>query len=162
MAAQNFVLANKTKLSIATLDDAFLAGYDPAAPAPPAALTPLIGGTSADENIGANNTESVTFGDDAAFANGLVTSQTWSISYSFNILPSDAGYQELANAALNATDTFLWIRKEDPLATGGTTARSIAGIVSVTDWSTTAPSDGILSGSCTLTGRGKPVITPAA
>lgn len=161
MAAQNFVLGNKTKLSIAVLDDAFLAGYDPAAPAPPATLTPLVGGTSADENIGANNTESVTFGDETGYSNGLVTSQTWSISYQFNILPGDPGYSALAKAAASATTSTLWVRKEDSSSPGVTTPRRIEGIVSITDWSTTSPADGIVSGNTTFTGRGAPVITDA-
>lgn len=161
MPAQNFVLGNKTKLSIVVLTAAFLAAYDPADPEPPATLTPLVGGTSADENIGANNTESVTFGDETGYANGLVTSQTWSISYNFNILPGDDGYAALANAAANATSVLLWIKKEDPITPGITTPRSIQGIVSITDWSTQCPADGIISGSCTMTGRGAPVITDA-
>lgn len=162
MAAQNFVLGNKTKLSIAVLDDAFLAGYDPAAPAPPATLTPLVGGTQANETIGSNDQSSVTFGEDEAYANGLVTSQNWEISYNFNVLPANEAYAQMANAAATATSTYVWIRKEDPLVPGITTPRSIAGICSLTNWSTESSADGIVTGSVTFTGRGKPVITPAA
>lgn len=162
MAAQNFVLGNKTKLSIAVLDDAFLAAYNPAAPAGPATLTPLIGGTSADENISSNEVESTTFGDGLGYSNGLVTTQSWAISYNFNSLPNDAGFKLLSQAGANATETFCWVKKEDALPPGATTPRSIEGIVSVMNFSLQSPADGISTGTCELKGRGAPKITEAA
>lgn len=162
MAGRKFVIGNKTKLSIKKLDAAFLAAYDPANPVSPTGLTPLVGGTSANEQIGAEEVTSTTFGDIGGYADGLVTSQSWSIDYSFNVLGNDPGFKILEAAGLDAIDTLCWIEKVDPTPDGLASGRSISGIVSVMSFSTETPSDGILTGSVNLVGRGSPVIKPAA
>ena len=143
------------------LSDAFLAAYDPAAPVAPTGLIELIGGTAANESISGEDTASVTFGSDIGYADGQVTSQSWSMEYSFNALESHPSFKLIDDAAVNAIDTYLWFRKQSPPPPGGTVGRSIEGVVSVSDYSLDASADGILVGSCTLIGRGRPLVTPA-
>ena len=119
----------------------------------------LVGGTTADESVTAADTATTVFGDALGFSTGVVTSQSWSISYSFNVLPADAGFGRMAYAATRAVDGVLgWIKKEDPAPAGYTKGDSIAGVVALTDYSKSNSADGIITGSLTFTGRGAPTI----
>lgn len=119
----------------------------------------LAGGTTSSEQIQAKDTETTVYGDDLGYSTGVVTGASWSISYSFNVLPSDAGYFRLAYAATHAvTGVRCWIRKEDPAPNGYTKGETIAGVCDVTDFSKDNPADNILSGKCTFKGRGTPVL----
>lgn len=123
------------------------------------ALLLLVGGTTSDENIQSNDQEVTIYGDDLGFSTGRVTAATWQVTYGFNVLPSDPGYFRIAWAARNAVNGALgWLKKEDQAPSGFTNGESISGLVAVTDFSKTAPSDGIITGSVTFKGRGAPTI----
>lgn len=123
------------------------------------ALLLLVGGTTSDEQIQATDTETTIYGDDLGFSTGIVTKASASISYSFNVLPSDPGYFRLKYAAVNAVRGMRgWLKKEDPAPSGYTKGESIEGLVDVTDWSTSNPSDGIITGKCSFKFRGAPSI----
>jgi len=123
------------------------------------ALLMLQGGTTSDENIEANDQQVTVYGDELGFATGIVTGASWSISYSFNVLPSDLGYFRLAYAAQNAVKGIRgWVRKEDPAPAGYTSGEIIEGLCDVTGFSKSNPADGIITGQCTFTGRGTPTL----
>jgi len=124
------------------------------------ALLLLVGGTTSDESISANETETTVYGDELGYSTGRVTSASWSISYSFNVLPADDGYFRLSYAARNAVNGVLgFIRKEDQAPAGYTVGESISGLVAVVDFTKTLPADGIISASCSFRGRGAPTIS---
>lgn len=123
------------------------------------AMLLLQGGTTSDEQIQATDQEVTVYGDDLGFSTGIVTKASWSISYSFNVLPSDLSYFRLAYAAQNAVKGVRgWIRKEDPAPAGYTSGEVIEGLADVTDFSKSNPSDGIITGKCTFKGRGTPAL----
>lgn len=124
------------------------------------AMLLLVGGTTSDEQIQANDQEVTVYGDDLGFSTGIVTKANWSISYSFNVLPSDLGYARLVYAAQNAVKGIhAWVRKEDPAPAGYTTGEIIEGLCQVTDFSKSNPADGIITGKCTFKGRGTPTLS---
>lgn len=105
----------------------------------------LVGGTTSDEQIQAKDQEVFVYGDELGFSDGIVTGASWSISYTFNVLPSDLGYYRLSWAAQNAVRGFrCWVRKVDPAPAGYTQGESIEGLCDVTDFSKTNPADGTL------------------
>lgn len=121
------------------------------------AMLLLEGGTTSDEQIQAQDTESMVYNDELGYSTGQVTKATWMISYSFNVLPSDIGYARLSYAAIHAARGIRgWVRKEDPAPAGYTKGEVIEGLCDVTDFSKSNPSDGIITGKCTFKGRGAP------
>lgn len=123
------------------------------------ALLLLAGGTTSDESISANDTETTVYGDELGYSTGRVTSASWQVTYSFNVLPADDGYFRLAYTARNSVNGVLgWLKKEDQAPSGYTVGESIAGLVAVTDFSKSNPADGIITGSLTFKGRGAPII----
>lgn len=122
----------------------------------------LQGGTGSEENISSDDTESTVYGDELAYSTGAVTGASWDISYDYNVLPSDAGYNRLRYAAKYALDGIKgWVRKEDPAPAGYGTGELIEGLCQVTDYGKSNPADGIITGSCSFTGRGTPGDSPA-
>lgn len=123
----------------------------------------LQGGTNSEESISADDTETTTYGEGIQYSSGLVTSASWEVSYDFNVLPSDPGYNRMSYAAQNAIGgVYGWLRKEDPIPAGKATGEIIEGLCQITDWSKSNPADGIIEGSCTFTGRGTPTLDNAA
>jgi hypothetical protein len=120
----------------------------------------LIGGTTSEEQIQSNDTETNIYGTGLNYATGKVTGASWSISYSFNVLPSDPGYFRMAYAATNAISGIRgWVKKVDPAPAGSTTGDTIEGTCDVTDFNKSNPADGIITGQCTFRGRGKPTLS---
>lgn len=127
------------------------------------AMLVLEGGTTSDESINNSDTESITYGKNAGWSTGKVTSAGWEASYSFNVLPDDLGYRRLLYAAQNAVKGVrVWVRKEDPAPEGKTSGDYIEGLADVLDFTKSNPADNIITGSCTFKGRGAPVTGRAA
>lgn len=107
------------------------------------ALLELVGGTTSEESIQSTDQEVTVYGDDLGYSTGIVTRANWQISYTFNVLPSDAGYFRLAYVAQNAVQGVRgWIRKADAPPAGYSTGETIEGLVDVTDFRKTNPADG--------------------
>jgi hypothetical protein len=124
------------------------------------ALLLLVGGTTADEAIQSNDTETMIFGDELNYSTGVVTGASWTISYQCNVLPVNHGYLRLAYAATYAVDGVLgWVKKEDQAPKGYTKGDSISGVVSVLNLNKTNSAESIVTASLELKGRGSPIIS---
>lgn len=107
------------------------------------AMLELIGGTTSDEQIQAQDQETMVYGMPLGYSTGIVTKASWNLSYTFNVLPSDPGYFRLAYAASHAVGGVRgWVRKEDPAPSGYSHGERIEGLCDVTDFSKTNPADG--------------------
>ncbi|MEM7771975.1 MAG: hypothetical protein AAF327_15875 [Cyanobacteria bacterium P01_A01_bin.37] len=123
----------------------------------------LQGGKSADFSIDNGTTEETVFGDEVSYSNALVTSASWNISYSANVLPTDDGYYRLTYAAQQAlAGVYGWVKAIDPTPAGASSGESEEGLCTVSGFSKTRPSDGIISMSSTFNGAGTPDLENAA
>lgn len=126
-------------------------------------LVLLQGGTSSEESISADDTETQVYGEGLTYSTGVVTGAGWEVSYEFNVLPTDPGYGRLAYAAQQAIGgVYGWVRKVDPTPAGKTSGETIEGLVQITDFSKSNPAGDIITGSLTFKGRGTPTLAQAA
>lgn len=126
-------------------------------------LVLLQGGTTSNEQLQAQDTETRVYGSRLPYSTGVVTGATWQISYTSNVLPTDIGFFRLNYAGAYALDGIRgWVLKQDPVPSGFTVGDSIQGLCDVTDFQKTNPADGIITATCTFKGRGAPTIGHAA
>lgn len=119
----------------------------------------LQGGTTSNEQLQSQNTETRVYDIKLPYSTGIVTGATWTLSYTTNVLPTDIGFFRLNYAGAYALDGVRgWVLKQDPVPAGYTTGSSIQGLCDVTDFQKTNPADGIITATCTFTGRGAPTI----
>lgn len=123
----------------------------------------LQGGTTSNEQLQSQNTETRVYEPRLPYSTGIITGATWSVSYTTNVLPTDIGFFRLNYAGAYALDGVRgWVFKQDPVPAGYTVGDSIQGLCDVTDFQKTNPADGIITATCTFTGRGAPTIGHAA
>lgn len=122
--------------------------------------TRLNGGTQAGFSINADVTESTVFEDALGFADGVVTSQSWEVPWTANILAGDAGHSIVKNAAENAVGgEYVGVTVVVKDSDGGTQISKLDGSAIVTNYSEDYPADGILTYNCTFTGKGAPTLS---
>lgn len=120
----------------------------------------LQGGTQSGSEISAERQQTQVFEDPQGFQDGVVTSQSWSLPITANLLPDDDSYRRLYYAATNAVsgrEVFVW--SEGPAPAGFTTGDGIKGACIVEGFTTEYPADGILSYNTNLAGQGSPILT---
>ncbi len=119
----------------------------------------LLGGTSTGASIGANRTNSMVFEDPLGYEDGVITSQSWEVPWTANLLASDLAYRRVfyaASRAIEGRELFIW--QYDPPPAGYSEGDGLAGAVVVTGFSKDFPSDGIVTFNCTFNGQGSPKI----
>jgi hypothetical protein len=119
----------------------------------------LLGGTQAGFNISAEQTDSTVFEDDLGYSLGVVTSQSWDIPWTGNLLNSDIAHDIVKNAAVKAVlgeKVGITVTVKDAAQT---VISQLVGIALVTNYSEDYPADGILTYNCTFTGYGTPTLS---
>ena len=150
----NFLVGAGDKVSVKV--SAIAANIDTPSPG---GSTRLLGGTQAGFNISAEQTDSTVFEDELGYAMGVVTSQSWDIPWTGNLLSSDAAHDIVKDAAVTAvTGSKVGITVEVKNQ-AGTVISTLTGVALVTNYSEDYPADGILTYNCTFTGYGTPTLT---
>lgn len=127
----------------------------------PGGTTRLKGGTQAGFTISAESTDSTIFEDEAGYSAGVITSQSWEVPWTANILAGDPAFAIVKDAAVNAVSgKKVGITVEVKAGgDGDVTLSKLEGVAIVTNYSEDYPSDGILTYNCTFTGFGTPTLT---
>lgn len=149
----NFLVGGGDKVSISV--SAIAADVNTPAPG---GTTRLMGGTQSGFNISADSTDSSVFEDALGYAIGVVTSQSWDVPWTANILEGDAGHAIVKNAAVNAVAGNKVGITVEVKNGGGSVISKLDGVAMVTNYSEDYPADGILTYNCTFTGYGTPTL----
>ncbi len=121
----------------------------------------LIGGTTSSKQIQNQNVESKIYGDKLTYTTGAITSATWMVDYTANVLPSDDGNHRVEYAAVHAVEGvhgYLWL--EQPAPVGYAKGKVIEGLVQLENINDTMPADNIVTFTTKFLGRGTPKTTP--
>ena len=119
----------------------------------------LLGGTSLSPNINANRVDSLVFEDALGYSDGVITSQSWELGWTANLLPTDEAFRRVyyqASRGTSGRELYLW--QYDPAPAGFTQVDGLKGAAVATGVSKDLPSDGIITFNCTFTGQGSPTI----
>lgn len=149
--------AGDTVLQIETMQGGAISGVCTATYTP---KMRLLGGTQAGAQIGAERQQTQVFEDDLGYQDGVVTSQTWSIPWTANLLADDDAYRRIFYAATNAVEgreVYVW--QEDPPPAGSTVGDGLKGACIVENFNKEFPANGILTFTTTFQGQGSPAIT---
>lgn len=147
----DFVKGTRVRVWVAPLT-----GNSRARPAD-AAFVRLRGITTSDYAIDDTETEltTVTYEsvDEMTWGDGEITSKRWSLPFTANFRPDDAGYRIIAGAARTGDNVYIVTQEPNE---AGDIAESNAGVAGVTGFRKTRPADGIITVNGTFTGRGAP------
>ncbi|WP_414755580.1 hypothetical protein [Anabaena sp. CCY 9910] len=150
------VLAGATSIPIEAASGA-LAG---SATATYTAKLRLNGGTQLSVDLSAERTESLVFEDPLGYQDGVITSQSWSMPWTANLLSNDDAFRRVfyaASEAVSGREVYIW--QEDPPPAGATTGDGIKGAAVITNFQKSLQSAQIATCSFTIQGQGSPTIT---
>lgn len=120
----------------------------------------LLGGTQLNSNLNSDRTETLVFEDELGFKDGAITSQSWELPWTANLLSSDEAFRRIFYAAANGVsgrEVYVW--QEDPPPAGLTTGDGLKGAAVVMSMNKNLPSQGIITFTCSFMGQGSPTIT---
>jgi len=121
--------------------------------------TQIMGGTQSGFSISADLTESTVFEDALGYSQGVITSQSWEVPWTANIMAGDAGHAIVKSAAENGVAGEQIGITVTVTSDGSTIISKLDGVAVVTNYSEDYPADGILTYNCTFTGVGTPVLS---
>ena len=120
----------------------------------------LLGGTQLDVQINADRTDVLVFEDLMGYKDGAVTSQSWEMPWTANLLTDDEAYRRVFYAASNAVtgrEVFVW--QQDPPPAGYAVGDGLKGAAVITGFKKNLTSTGIVTTSFGIMGQGSPIIT---
>lgn len=145
-----------TSLSVEALTSALASGVT----ANYAAKLRLLGGTQLDVQINADRTDVLVFEDPMGYKDGAITSQSWEMPWTANLLSDDEAYRRVYYAASNATSgREVWVWQQDPPPAGYAVGDGLKGAAVITGFKKNLTSTGIVTTNFSIMGQGTPVIT---
>lgn len=120
----------------------------------------LNGGTQLSVDLSAERTESLVFEDPLGYQDGVITSQSWSMPWTANLLSNDDAFRRVfyaASEAVSGREVYVW--QEDPPPAGATTGDGLKGAAVITNFQKSLQSAAIATLSFSITGQGSPTIT---
>jgi hypothetical protein len=145
-----------TSLNVEALTSAIASG----ATASYTAKLRLLGGTQADVQINADRTDVLVFEDPMGYKDGAITSQSWEIPWTANLLTDDEAYRRVFYAASNAvTGREIWVWQQDPPPASYAVGDGLKGATVITGFKKSLESQGICKISLNFIGQGSPIIT---
>lgn len=120
----------------------------------------LAGGTQLQVDLSANRTESLVFEDPLGYQDGVITSQSWSLPWTANLLSSDDAYRRVyyaASQAVSGREIYVW--QEDPPPAGYSTGDGLKGASVITGFQKSLQSASIVTFNATFNGQGSPTLT---
>lgn len=120
----------------------------------------LLGGSQLDVQIDADRTDVLVFEDPMGYKDGAITSQSWQMPWTANLLTEDEAYRRIYYAASNATSgREIWVWQQDPPPAGYEVGDGLKGATVITGFKKNLQSTGILTTNLTFMGQGSPIIT---
>jgi hypothetical protein len=120
----------------------------------------LLGGTQLDVQINADRTDVLVFEDPLGYKDGAITSQSWEMPWTANLLTDDEAYRRVFYAASNATSgREVWVWQQDPPPAGYAVGDGLKGAAVITGFKKNLQSTGILTTNFSIMGQGSPIIT---
>lgn len=145
-----------TSLLVEPLTDAITSG----ATASYKAKLRLLGGTQLDVQINADRTDVLVFEDPMGYKDGAITSQSWEMPWTANLLTDDEAYRRIFYAASNAvTGREVWVWQQDPPPAGYAVGDGLKGAAVITGFKKNLTSQGIVTTNFNFMGQGSPIIT---
>jgi hypothetical protein len=120
----------------------------------------LLGGTQLNANINAERADVLVFEDPLGFKDGAITSQSWELPWTANLLTTDEAFRRVFYAAANAVsgrEVYVW--QEDAPPAGFAKGDGLEGACVVMNAQKNLQSVGILTFTTTFQGQGSPKIT---
>lgn len=120
----------------------------------------LLGGTQLNANINANRTNVLVFEDPLGYEDGAITSQSWELPWTANLLTDDEAYRRVSYAATQAVagrEVYIW--QQDPPPAGYATGDGLKGACVVMNLQKNLQSNAICTVQMQFMGQGSPTIT---
>ncbi|MEH1777159.1 hypothetical protein [Nostoc sp.] len=120
----------------------------------------LLGGTQLNANINAERADVLVFEDPLGFKDGAITSQSWELPWTANLLTTDEAFRRVfyaASQAVSGREVYVW--QEDAPPAGFAKGDGLEGACVVMNAQKNLQSVGILTFTTTFQGQGSPKIT---